>query len=152
LADVAILVESGGVSDIVLLVPVDGDPEIEDWLAEYDLDSGDRRGRPPTVAEVREAVGELGPVSVEEHFGGTRWQVDVLFGPITHAPSGALIYTGGFELSAKIANRDDGAPATDLSARGGDFDVVMKLARSLAAVTGPLVAMSASEGEPVLID
>lgn len=139
-------------SDIVLLVPVDGDPEIEDWLAEHGLDPGDRRGRPPTVAEVREALRELGPAEVEESVSGTRWQVDVLFGPVTHGPSGAPIYTGGFELSATIAKRDDDAPATDLSARGGDFDVVMKLARSMAAVTGPLVAMSASEGEPVLID
>ena len=90
----------------MLIEPVDGNPEVEDWLAEYGLDSGDRRGRPPTVAEVR----------------------------------------------AMITKGDDDAPATDLSVRGGDFDVVMQLARRLAAATGPLVAMSASEGEPVVID
>ena len=139
-------------SDIVLLLPADGSPEVEDWLAECGLDPGDRRGRPPTVAELREAVWELAPVSVEEHVGGPKWEVDVLFGPVTESPSGAPMYTGGFELSAKIANSDDDAPAIDLSVRGGDYDVVMKLARRLAAVTGPMVAMSASEGEPVLID
>ena len=139
-------------SDIVLIEPVDGNPEVEDWLAEYGLDSGDRRGRPPTVAEVREAVRELGPAGVEEAVRGMRWQVDVLFGPVTQRPSGAPVFTGGFELSAMITKGDDDAPATDLSVRGGDFDVVMQLARRLAAATGPLVAMSASEGEPVVID
>jgi hypothetical protein len=140
------------VSDIVLLVPVDGDPEIEDWLAEYGLDSGDRRGRPPTVAEVREAVRKLEPAEVEEAVSGTRWQVDVLFGPVTPGPSGAPVYEGGFEISAKVTEGADNEPASDLSVRGGDSDVVMKLARRLAAVAGPLVAMSASEGEPILID
>ena len=139
-------------SDTVLLLPIDGTPWIEEWLAERGLDPGEGRGRPPTVAEVREAVRELVPVAVEEAVSGTRWQVDVLFGPVTERPSGAPMYAGGFELSAKITKGDDNAPATDLSVRGGDFDVIKKLARGLAAVAGPLVAMSASEGEPVLID
>lgn len=136
---------------IVLLLPLDGSPQLEEWLAEDGVVSGERRGRPPTVAEVRDAVRHLGPAAVEEAVRGTRWQIDVLFGPVAERPSGAPTYAGGFELSAEIGDLDEQAPATELSVRGGDFEVVMKLARRLVAAAGPLVAVSASEGEPIMI-
>jgi hypothetical protein len=139
------------VAEITLLLSQDRSSELVEWLSKRGVDPGSQVGRPPTVAEVREAVAALGPVEVDDRMCDGRWQLGVRFGPVTATAAGAPHYAGGFELTADLPEEHDGAPALELSARGGDAGAITELARRLAAVAGPLVLVAASDGEPVLI-
>jgi hypothetical protein len=140
------------VSDTALLIPLDGSAELMDWLDEFGMHPDDRAMRAPGLGEVRAAIRALRPVEFEESGPADgRWHAIVRFGPVTTTSAGVHSYAAGFEVSADVDEPDDDATAGSLAVRGGDRDLVLALARAVAAAIGPVIAVWASEGVPEIV-
>jgi len=126
----------------VLYIALPSDQEVRAWLEELELPIGDRTdGRMATDAEIRAAVAALAGYRAEYRGEGAVTVVDI--------SSIEKPQAGPWAVLAYAVAEDASEP--HLTFRRGWAEVMVPLLHRLSTVTGPIVLVPDTGGDPLLV-